>query len=94
MTVKRGFAAIAAALILKACEAPQNDDVWTLYRDSEIAPNMRVHVATFDSAERAALNGPSYNQSSCNETADLYAANDPAGKTWWCEPGRFREQAN
>lgn len=87
---------IACLAALSGCDAPSQTqsqtDVWTLYRDSEITPNMRLHVATFDSAERAFGGGASYNQQSCMETADLYAANDPAHKNWWCEPGRFRER--
>ena len=77
---------------LAACTQPSDVDVWTLYRNSVLDSEMRLHVATFDSAERAFSGGPSYNQQTCMETAELYAANDPAQKNWWCEPGRFREQ--
>jgi hypothetical protein len=81
----------AFVLLMLSVACSQNDgDIWTLYRDSEIAPNARIHVATFDADEEAALSGPSYNQASCNETAQLYASNDSASKNWWCEPGRFR----
>lgn len=79
--------AVALACGLVACSQPT--DVWTLYRSSALGPNMRIHVATFDSTGTSAFPGPSYNQAQCNEIADIMRANDPAEKTWWCEPGRY-----
>lgn len=72
------------------CKSPASaTDTQTLYRNSILDPSMRIHVATFDSAEGGEFN-PDYNRAACSETAKLYQENDSAQKDWWCEKGSFR----
>ena len=92
-TVKIGL--LAAIIVLQSCnQVPliqsKNDTTYTLYRNSILDANMRIHVATFDSEEGGKLN-PDYNNASCRETAELYNKYDTAGKLWWCEVGKFTD---
>jgi hypothetical protein len=58
-------------------------DAYTLYRSSIAAPNMRVRVAIFDTA-----NGKEYNTQKCRAAQDLYQKQDAAAR-FWCEQGSF-----
>jgi hypothetical protein len=89
--LRRTICALTAALALALCACARADEpeVVTLYRNSAVSPSLRIHVATFDSAEGRDV-FPLYNRLNCEEAADLYNRNDPEGKRWWCEPGRFR----
>ena len=66
----------------------------TLYRDSPglsaiDLPNVRVHVATFDTDETSG-----YNHRECDRISRLLNANAEAQKVstkYWCEPGRYTE---
>lgn len=92
---------VAALVVLAACgpseqtEAPSPDSaaVWTLYRSAVMLPGMegdsaRVHVATFDSRERAGLPGPSFNAGNCADVADLLERQPGVTVRYWCERGR------
>lgn len=64
---------------------------YTLYRDSAIIENSRIHFATFNSNE-----SESFNKRNCEDTAvlinnlpDLGISN--LGAKYWCEKGYFRE---
>lgn len=87
---------IIAALVASGC-SDQNGASATLYRNSEIAPSMRVHFASFNAAEKAP-----YNLNNCQMAARVLNANvaamtKEAGRElderlgFWCEPGQFRE---
>jgi hypothetical protein len=80
------------AFALAACDSQgPGAPIYTLYRSSTLDQTMRIHVATFDTAERR-----DYNASNCADIARvlnqrLAAVTDGAPtQTWWCEPGRFR----
>ncbi|MEN3975200.1 hypothetical protein [Emcibacter sp. SYSU 3D8] len=92
----RTIAFIAAGLIA-GCGPSEQIDVVTLYRNSPLANDLRIHWATFDAAE-----GADYNLGSCEMAAKILNANLEAsakaeGKQpfpnvgFWCEPGGYSE---
>lgn len=77
-----------ASILLSACFLGGTSDgqIFTLYRNSIIDENMRIHVATFDASEKE-----EYNRGNC-EQAQLLFQNQPGVKTkFWCEKGRFKK---
>jgi hypothetical protein len=59
----------------------------TLYRGSMVGGGeMRVHVATFDAAERE-----DYNQNNCEIARGLFASQSGVKVTYWCEKGRYKK---
>ena len=59
--------------------------VYTLYRNSVLDANMRIHVATFD-----ADSGDAYNRDNCDLARSLFQAQPGARTRFWCEVGGFR----
>lgn len=80
-----GLAAVLAMTTTLAL-AQSDGDVFTLYRNSVLDPSMRIHVATFDTAD-----GKDYNAENCNLAADLFQKQDGVETRFWCEPGRFHQ---
>jgi len=79
----------------------QSENSATLYRNSSIGYDLRVHWASFDAHE----SDPSYNMNNCMMAARLLNANVTAsaeaeGKQrddsvgFWCEVGGFREDGS
>ena len=59
----------------------------TLYRNSVTDENMRIHVATFDAAEKEG-----YNRENCKQ-AQIPLPNQPNIKIkFWCEKGVSRNE--
>ena len=73
-------------LILGSCN---EDNAYTLYRDSLLDKNMRIHIATFDSIDGIKI--ASYNSENCNLARDLFASQDGVKTKFWCEKGRYKE---
>lgn len=63
-----------------------DDSTFTLYRSSVTDPLMRVHIATFDTDNKAA-----YNQGNCDLARDLFQKQDGVKVKFWCEKGRYRK---
>lgn len=78
--MKRLSLLTALALALAGC----NESPYTLYRGSVTGP-MRIHVATFDSAD-----GEEYNRENCQIAVDLFQRQPGVKVRYWCEKGRFR----
>lgn len=77
---------VAVALGLACPASAQSEgDIYTLYRNSALDATMRIHVATFDTAE-----GKDYNAENCFAAADLFQGQDGVSTRFWCEPGRYR----
>lgn len=74
---------LAVLSLLGACD--DWNGVYTLYRNSVMDENMRVHVATFD-----ANDGEKNNQGNCWIARDLFANQGGVKVRYWCERGRFR----
>lgn len=66
--------------------AQDDTEVYTLYRNSVTDVTMRIHVATFDSAD-----GKDYNAENCFGAADLFQRQDGVQVRFWCEPGRYQK---
>jgi hypothetical protein len=81
VTAVHGF--IAALPILSAGKSPNNP--YTLYRSSAVGGEMRIHVATFDAAERQ-----DYNENNCEIARKLFSAQPAVGVKYWCERGQHR----
>lgn len=79
------FALVTSLALLVAC-SPQEGDTFSLYRNSILDPNMRLHVATFDSAD-----GANYNSENCSVAAQLFGAQPGVKTRFWCEKGRFKK---
>jgi hypothetical protein len=60
--------------------------VYTLYRNSPLMENTRLHVATFDSAD-----SEQYNSETCLVARDLFQRQPGVSVRFWCEKGRFRK---
>ncbi|MEE4207463.1 MAG: hypothetical protein V2I39_14305 [Erythrobacter sp.] len=91
-------AILASFALLGGCaivEAPEADDMVTLYRNSPYSSFLRVHWATFDAAD-----GIAYNRGNCEMAARVLNANlaasaqakstgVPPDLGFWCEDGTF-----
>lgn len=60
--------------------------MYTLYRSSVLPPAQRIHVATFDAAEREG-----YNAENCALVQHLFQLQREAQTKFWCEKGRYRQ---
>lgn len=84
MTPPRSLALCLTALALTGCSLTE-DATYTLYRDSMVEANMRIHVASFDTGE-----GEPYNAENCQVAADLFQSQNGVLTRFWCEKGRYR----
>ncbi len=79
--------ACAAAIIaagLSGCNS--TTAIYTLYRSSAtVGPELRIHVATFDSSD-----GVEYNRENCNVARSLFQQQPGVTVRYWCEQGRYR----
>jgi len=73
-----------SAFALAGCNG--DDKSYTLYRDSIVTQNARIHVATFDAAD-----GDAYNKENCETARELFTSQSGVRTKFWCEKGRFRK---
>jgi hypothetical protein len=76
----------AAALTLLVASCGGGSESYTLYRNSPVDANMRIHVASFDAAD-----GSKYNNENCNVAADLFKKQQGVTVRYWCEQGAFKK---
>ena len=76
-----------ASIGVSFAQSKNGKEVATLYRDSRIVKNARLHVATFD----AAKNGFYYNWENCMVAAKLFQSQGGVKTKFWCEKGFFKE---
>lgn len=88
---------IISCATVSGCADDSGAKIYTLYRNSSIANDMRIHVATFDANETDRF----YNRNNCEMSARLRNANvkafDPDSDQkagFWCEPGKFTEKGS
>ena len=62
--------------------------VFTLYRTGVGLPNLRMHIATFDSSD-----GQRYNKGNCEIAQELFQNQPGVTVRYWCEPGYFRSKS-
>ncbi|WP_320677371.1 hypothetical protein [Prochlorococcus sp. MIT 1300] len=72
--------------LLAGCQSKKENQVVTLYSDSPLFENTRVHVATFD-----AYQDLEYNSGNCEMAADLRMKEATSDIKYWCEEGYFKE---
>lgn len=83
----RSAALLALATLcgeLAACQG-QDASTFTLYRNSVLNDEARIHVATFDASD-----GEAYNRENCVTAASLFVGQPGTRTRFWCEKGRFR----
>ena len=64
------------------------DRIFTLYRNNDIDPSIRVHVATFDGG------GFEYNHYHCKKATELFgidAKKQGSKERFWCEKGYYQK---
>jgi hypothetical protein len=67
-------------------------NIYTLYRNSPLDNNMRLHIATFDSANEAyGGTSESYNKENCLLAVSLFQAQPNVVSRFWCEKGRYKK---
>ena len=81
---------ISMLFSLQSVEAKVTDDnIFTLYRNNDMNPKIRIHVGTFDSN-----NGASYNSFHCEKVVQFWnkdAKSRTSKELHWCEKGYFKE---
>jgi hypothetical protein len=77
----------AALLVVPfLCACSGGNESYTLYRNSVLDANMRVHVGTFDAPD-----GDKHNGENCNVAADLFKQQKGVETKFWCEKGNFKK---
>lgn len=76
------FSIIVIGMMIVACS---EDRVYTLYRDSDIIENARIHVATFDADEKER-----YNKVNCKSVCELFKSYSDIVE-YWCEKGYYKK---
>ena len=82
------FVYAIAAILLPACSFADTPEerIFTLYRNSVTDETMRIHVATFDAAEKE-----NYNRGNCEQAQVLFQNQSGVKTKFWCEKGRFKK---
>ncbi len=88
MNSKKLVVVVGLLLVSGMSSAANDSSTFTLYRNSVLDAKMRLHVASFDTADGAA-----YNQENCALAQQLFHAQPGVKTQFWCEPGRFRATA-
>ena len=73
-------------LIILASGCSSDNEAFTLYRNSVTDENMRVHVASFNTAD-----GEVYNKGNCEQAQLLFQAQPNIKTKFWCEKGAFKK---
>ncbi|TGT36207.1 hypothetical protein [Mesorhizobium sp. M8A.F.Ca.ET.165.01.1.1] len=82
----RTLLAVLSFAALAGCDdIAGSDTAYTLYRSSVTGP-MRIHIATFDAAQKA-----EYNDENCRIAAGLFQAQPGVLVRYWCEKGRYKK---
>jgi len=67
-------------------------DMATLYRDSVVIENARIHIATFNSSiEEWEGTVFSYNWGNCMTAAKLFQGQSGVKTRFWCEKGPYKK---
>ena len=75
----------AAASIAYAVNMFNETRSYTLYRSGVNLPNLRIHVASFDSSD-----GTDYNKGNCEIASERFQSQPGVEVKYWCEKGRFK----
>jgi hypothetical protein len=87
MTARRLIAVTIVAYIAALAGCGVSDgEAYTLYRDSAVTHDARMHVASFDTRE-----GAKYNNDNCQQVLALFQTQPGVTVRFWCEKGRYRK---
>ena len=93
ITPSRGFKITAITVVVTVAtfaafyfDKSSHDETWTLYRNSPVAVETRIHVATFDASD-----GHEYNRDNCEIARSLFQGQPSVSVRYWCEQGQFRK---
>lgn len=67
----------------------KDSNTYTLYRESVVIPNARIHVATFDSKENSSTD--SCNKENCETAKILFETQPGVLVKYFCEKGKYRK---
>ena len=73
-------------LVVIAAGCSSDSGTFTLYRNSLTDENMRIHVASFNTAE-----GSSYNKENCDQAQQLFQLQPGVKTKFWCEKGGYKK---
>ena len=97
--MKHLWAGLAGSLLLYGCNS-DSGGTYTLYRNSPLNTSMRLHWASFDTNEKADVNGDNCNMAARLLNANVAALAKAAGKEpfhgigFWCEPGKYSQKGS
>ena len=77
-------------MALTACSRG-NDDTYTLYRSGVGLPDLRIHVASFDTDQGSDEKFKTYNRDNCETAKQLFQSQPNVIVKYWCEKGSFRK---
>jgi hypothetical protein len=83
----KSVALLLGLLVAVAAASCSSGSVYTLYRDSatQNGTALRIHVATFDSAD-----GEAYNRENCEVARKVFSGQEGVTVKYWCEKGRYK----
>lgn len=80
----RALFSFSFVVLVAGCDS--GNDTFTLYRNSVIDENMRIHVSSFNAAD-----GETYNRGNCEQAQQLFQAQLGVKTRFWCEKGLFKK---
>ena len=73
-------------------QTKNSENMATLYRDSLVIENERIHIATFNSSTKAWKGSVfSYNWENCMLAARLFQQQPSVRTRFWCEKGSYKK---
>lgn len=82
----RSLTILSAIVLTTAIAACTDSEAFTLYRNSPVGADMRIHVASFNAAD-----GEAYNRENCQVAASLFKTQSGVTVAYWCEKGQYRK---
>lgn len=70
--------------LMAGCDS--DNQTFTLYRNSVMDANMRIHVGSFNAED-----GDAYNGGNCEQAKQLFQAQPGVKTKFWCEKGAFKK---
>lgn len=77
---------LAVGTLCAGCTGGDDGQSFTLYRNSLLDVNMRLHIATFNAAD-----GEAYNRENCEVAQHLFQSQPDVRTKFWCEKGTFKK---
>ena len=81
---------ITALFALGACSGGGSDS-YTLYRSGVGLPDLRIHVASFDTNQGSDEQFKTYNRDNCETAKQLFQSQPNVTVRYWCEKGAFKK---